>query len=163
VHGGSPRFAYPNGIAVDGSRGRIYVAHMEGISTFPLAEGHGSAGSGDAKSIGGVASGIDGLYSCGETLLAIQSLLDFQQVVQFELGMDGDTITGFTVLERKHPAHAAATTAAIAGDTLYYIASSQLGRLLPDGSVRRQEGVPRTSVILRLPLGGACGSADAAR
>lgn len=156
VYGGSPQFGYPNGVAADSSRGRIYVAHMEGISTLGLRNRQPARPTPLVTQTGRPMSGIDGLYYCGGGLLGIQSLLDSQQVVRFVLGADGVTVTEVKVLERKHPAHNAATTGTIAGDTLFYIASSQLGRLQPDGSVRAAEGPPTSSVILRLPLDGAC-------
>ncbi len=157
VHGGSPRFVYPNGVAIDAKRGRIYVAHMEGISTFRLADPVPAAHAPLVAATGVPTSGIDGLYLCGRALLGIQSLLDSQQVTRFVLAPDGITVTAATVLERKHPAHDVATTGVIVGDSLYYIAGSQLGRLQPDGFVRPVEGSPRSSVVLRLPLNGACG------
>jgi len=155
VHGGSPRFIYPNGVAVDAARGRIYVAHMEGIAAFALADGQ--APPAPLTTPGVATTGIDGLYPCGGGLLGIQSLLDAQQVTRLALDAGGAAATAATALERRHPAHQIATTGVIVGDALFYIAGSQLARLQPDGSVRPAEGPPTSSVVLRLPLNGVCG------
>lgn len=156
VHGGSPRFIYPNGVAVDARRGRIFVAHVEGISSFALGVEGPVQPVQLAAPVGAPTSGIDGLYVCGGSLLAIQSLLDAQQVSVLGLDADGAGVTAVTALERKHPEHQVATTGVVVGDALYYVAGSQLPRLQPDGSVHPAQGAPRYSVVLRLPLQGAC-------
>ena len=160
VYGDSPRFVYPNGVTVDAERGRIYVAHTAGISVLPLDD-EPPVGAPPLLELEGPGSGIDGLYLCGAGLLAIQSLLDSQRVVHLSLANEGLAATEARVLERNHPAHRVATTGVIVGDDLYYIASSQLGRLLPDGAVQPAAGEPVPSVVLRLPLEGACAGARA--
>ena len=146
-------FTYPNGIAV-GARGELYIAHVEGLSRFdPAAE--------DAKLVrlpaptGVSAGGIDGLYACGDGLLAVQNLSGFQQVTHFALADSGTRIAAARALERDHPRYDAPTTGAIAGDAFHYIANAQLRRL--DDDMNLKPGEPANAPeILALPLQGAC-------
>ena len=162
VHGGANDFTYPNGVTVSADGRRLYVAHMEGLSTMPLD----GAGAGRlvrvATPSGTSAGGIDGLYACGDGLLAVQRLLDFQQVTRFRLSPDGLRVTGAEALERRHPAYEAATTGAIAGGAFTYIANAQLARLRSGGATAPRTPAVR-SLALRLPLEGACGTTATAR
>lgn len=156
VHGGDG-FAYPNGLALSPDGTQLHVAHWEGLSVVALR----GAAAGTVRRVAvapGVADGgIDGMYRCGRGLLAVQSQLGFQQVALLAISPDGARATATRVLERRHPAHGVATTGAIAGDSFYYIANAPLDRMLPEGGL-----APATAanepVILRLPLGGACGA-----
>lgn len=160
VHHDANHFTYPNGVAVSGDGRRLYVAHMEGLSTMALD----GAGAGQlvrvATPAGVSAGGIDGLYACGDGLVAVQRLLDFQQVTRFALSPDGQRITGSEALERRHPAYDFATTGAIANGAFTYIANAQLGRLRSGGATapRPAGAAPVKSLALRLPLAGACGT-----
>jgi hypothetical protein len=98
---------------------------------------------------------IDGLYACAGGLLGVQRLLDFQQVTWFELAPGGRRIATARALERRHPAHDAATTGALARGAFFYIANAQLGRLRSDGGLTPAAAPPR-SIVLRLPLDGVC-------
>ena len=101
---------------------------------------------------------IAGLIShCGTDLIGIQRLIDFQQVTRFRLSPDGVRVTATEALERRHPAHEAATTGVPVGAAFYYIANAQLGRLQANGGVTTAAR-PSPSVVLRLPLGAACAS-----
>ena len=162
AHGGANDFTYPNGVAVSTDGRRLYVAHMEGLSTMPLD----GAGAGRlvrvATPAGTSAGGIDGLYACGDGLLAVQRLLDFQQVTRFRLSPDGGRITSAEALERRHPAYDFATTGAIGGGAFTYIANAQLGRLRTGGAIapRAAGAAAVRSLALRLPLAGACDAAS---
>jgi hypothetical protein len=152
---GATGMTYPNGIALAADGSRLFVAHAEGLSTLAL-EGHGEGRLERMTAPTGVTTGgIDGLYACAGGLLAVQRMLDFQQITWFELSADGRAVAAARALERRHPAHDAATTGAIAGDHLHYIADAQLGRLRPDGSLAPADP-PRETVVLRLPLDGLC-------
>jgi sugar lactone lactonase YvrE len=155
VHGGAPAFSYPNGIAFDPGRPRLYVAHIEGISVIDVAADGAPRVARMVAPAGVGTGGVDGLYACRGGLLAVQSLLDFQQVTHFALSTDGRGITSARALERRHPAHDAATTGALAGTELYYIANAQLDRLLDGGGVA-PAAEPHRSVILRLPVDVSC-------
>ena len=156
VHGDAPDFTYPNGLAVAPGGRRLYVAHVEGVSAFTLGESMPKGITRLPTPPGISAGGIDGLYACAGGLLAIQSLFDFQQVTWFRLAPDGRQSLAARALERRHPAHDAATTGAVAGGALFYIANAQLARLAPDGTVSPAAGRGR-SVVLRLPLQSPCG------
>ena len=157
VHGGARDFTYPNGVAVAADGTRLYVAHWEGMSTVALAGAEAGRVRRVAAPAGVPTGNVDGLYACPGGLIAVQGLLDFQQVTWFDLAPDGRAFTGARALERRHPAHDAATTGAVARDALYYIANAQLARLRGDGQLTPARE-PRGTVVLRLPLGGACGA-----
>lgn len=158
VHGGA-HFTYPNGIAVSADGSRLHVAHAEGVSTLSLTGGSAARVERLTAPEGVTLGGIDGLYACGTGLLAVQRLLDFQQVSRIELSADGRTAVAVHPLERRHPAHDAATTGAIAGGAFHYIADARLARLRPEGGLAPVDA-PRGSVVLRLPLGEACAASD---
>ena len=159
VHGAAPDFTYPNGVAVTPDGTRLYVAHVEGLSVLPL----GGRAPGTLARVRATEAmptgGIDGLYACAnDRLVAVQGRTDFQQITAFTLARDGRSVVAARALERRHPAHDAATTGAIARGSLYYIANAQLGRLGPDGTVAPGPNA-RPSVVLRVPLGDACAGA----
>jgi hypothetical protein len=85
VHGGEARFRYPNGIALDPSERRLYVAHLEGISVAELGADAPPALAMMPRRAGVSGSGIDGLYACADRLVAVQGVLGFQQVTAFRL------------------------------------------------------------------------------
>lgn len=159
VHGGAG-FTYPNGIAVSADGSRLHVAHAEGVSTLALADDSEARVERLAAPEGVPLGGIDGLYACGTGLLAVQRLLDFQQVSRIELSADGRAALAVHPLERRHPAHDAATTGATAGDAFHYIADARLARLQPEGGLAPVDS-PRGAVVLRLPLGRACAASAA--
>lgn len=159
VHGGEARgaqFTYPNGLAIASDGRMLYVAHMEGLTAFPLLDSLVGQPLRVTMPAGISGGGIDGLYACGTSLLAVQSLLDFQQVTRFVLERGGRAVTRVEALERRHPRHQAATTGAITDEALYYIANAQLGRLRPRGATA-PASTPASSVVLRLPIAGGCG------
>ena len=157
VHAGTRDFTYPNGVAVAADGTSLYVAHWEGMSTLAFAGAAAGRVTRVAAPPGLPTGNVDGLYACPGGLIAVQRLLDFQQVTWFDLGPGGGAIAGARALERRHPAHDAATTGAVARGALYYIANAQLGRLRDDGQLAPARE-PRGTVVLRLPLDGACGA-----
>jgi len=155
VYGGSPRFTYPNGVAVGAGGRRLYVAHVEGLSTVELAGREAGRARPLPAPAGVPTGGIDGLYACGDALLAVQGMVGYDQVSWIELAPDGRRVRALRALERAHPAHDAATTGAPSADAFYYIANSQLPRLGQDGTLTPAPR-PRPSVVLRLPLPRRC-------
>ncbi len=149
------RFTYPNGIAATPDGRRVYVAHREGLSVVDLREAGGPQLRPVPTPPGVSAGGIDGLVVCGPGLVAIQGLLDFEQVTAFALAPGGRRITAARALERRHPAYDGPTTGAVAAGALYYVANAQLGRLAPDGTLAASAD-RRLSVVLRLPVPGGC-------
>jgi streptogramin lyase len=155
VYGDDVNFTYPNGIALSPDGGRLFVAHIEGISRFELDAPRPAMVRMPAPA-GVPTTGIDGLYACGQGVLGVQNRMGFQQVTYFTLDASGRRITGARALERRHPAHDSATTGAVVGDEFHYIANAQLRRLGPDWRVAPDDRAA-LPLILRLPLDGACG------
>jgi hypothetical protein len=144
-----------NGIAASPDGARLYLADgLRGIVAVDVAS---RALRPIATPPGGVLGGIDGLYVHGASLVGVQNGLAAgpERVVQAFLDPSGDRIACVRVLERSHPDYEVPTTGVIVGDSLYYVAGSQLdrvdeaGRPLPIGALRE-------STILRLPLAGDC-------
>ncbi len=69
--------------------------------------------------------GIDGLLFNDNSLIAIQNGTNPLRVMRYRLNNTMDRVTGFDVIDRKHPAFNEPTIGTIAGNTLYYIANSQ--------------------------------------
>jgi sugar lactone lactonase YvrE len=155
VYQDADRFLYPNGIAVSADGSRLYVAHWEGMSSFALGATPGLSPERLSAAEGVPTTGIDGLYRCGDGLLAVQYLLDFAQITRLTLSPDGRRAAGSRPLERRHPAQSDPTTGALAANTFHYIANAQLDRLSEDQTLR--PGTGARSVVLRLPLEGTCG------
>ncbi|HEU4564230.1 MAG TPA: hypothetical protein VFS05_06270 [Gemmatimonadaceae bacterium] len=141
-------FTHPNGITLDDAARTLFVAHAEGVSAIDLRtrrvrrleppEGHTIAG-------------LDGLYSIGGLLVGIQNEGPMRdRVVAFRVTAHG-RIAEVGELERAHPAYHIPTTGAVTGDTLLYIANSQLDRLR---APRRGERLPAADpiVVLRLQI-----------
>ena len=154
VYAGAPDFMYPNGITVSTDGDWLYFADAAGLSALDLRRP-------DARPervttpVSVSTAGIDGLYACGDDLFAVQRRLGYEQVTRFRLTTDGRGIAGAEALERRHPAHEAATTGAIADGAFYYIANAQLRLLGPDGEMVKT-ATPRRSLILRLPIEMPC-------
>ena len=142
-------FQYPNGIALDGSGGRLYVADSsKGISIVEIATKktrplpHPS----DVT-----LHSVDGLYAYGASLVAIQNGPGMERVVQFRLDQAGERVEGVRVIESRNAQLDAPTTGAIAGSDFFYIANSQLQNLGDDGKLKA--GVKLKDVrIFRAPL-----------
>jgi hypothetical protein len=145
-----PRFHWPNGITLSTDGSRLYAAHLEGISAIDPRTGaitplpHPPAAA---------MADIDGLYACGNSLIAIQRMADFQQVSRFVLSLSGDSIVAMEAVERSHPAYVDPTTGVMVGGDLFYIANAQFRRLLPDHTLA-PAARPHGTVILR--LAGVC-------
>jgi sugar lactone lactonase YvrE len=137
----TPDFSGPNGIALSRDERTAYVAHLEGISAVRLADGRRTR----LRHARGIAtSGIDGMYRCGDRLVAIQALVGHDRIAAFRLSASGDSIVSVTTLERSHPAFAAPATGTIVNDTLHYIARRRPSRVTGDTT---------SALVLRLPVG----------
>ena len=141
-----PQLHYPNGIALDAERGRLYVAHLEGISSTSINDRSPHL-TRLPRAEGVPANGIDGLYYCGNALFAVQQRYQFQQVTRFALSPDGRRIIGDSALERRHPIYDWATTGAFSHGDFFYIANAQLRRLASDGSISRPTLTGRSTIL----------------
>jgi sugar lactone lactonase YvrE len=98
---------------------------------------------------GAALRGIDGLYVHGGALVWIQNGVEPARVVRARLGGDGAALGDLQVLDAGHPDYAVPTTGVVVGDTLFYVATAQLGAIRPGGRVAPADSM-RENVILRL-------------
>lgn len=140
-------FVYPNGIALDEKRKKMYVADATGIQIVDLSDKSLSS-----LSDGGITytTGIDGLYFFNGDLVAIQDTgLQDDRVVRFS--MKGDTIRKVAVLQGMRQDFKIPTTGTFMDGYFYYIANSQLRNLKPDMGFVDEDQLAK-SVILRLKI-----------
>lgn len=137
-----------NGIATGGD-GALYVADD---SLGPLLV---DPASGRWRRVvapaGAAVRGIDGLYVHGRSLVWVQNGVEPARVVQAPLVAGGDSLGDLRVLDADHPDDAIPTTGVLVGDTLFYVATAQLGAIRPGGRVAPADSM-RENVFLRLPV-----------
>ena len=139
----TPDFSGLNGIALSRDGRTAFVAHLEGISAVRLSDGRRTR----LRHAPGIAtSGIDGMYRCGDRLIAIQAIVGHDRIAAFRLNARGDSIVALETLERSHPAYGFPATGTIVGDTLHYIARRRPAQ--PPAA-----GDTTSALVLRLPLG----------
>ena len=95
--------------------------------------------------------GIDGLYVHRGALVWIQNGIEPARVVQAPLSDDGLAIRTLRTLDRDHPDYDVPTTGVMVGDTLFYIATAQLGAIRPGGRVAPADSM-RENVVLRVTV-----------
>ncbi|MBS1680118.1 MAG: hypothetical protein JST48_00250 [Bacteroidetes bacterium] len=71
--------------------------------------------------------GVDGLYAYNHSLIAIQNGVFPSRSARYFLNKNLNEITGFEIIDRKHPDFNEPTLGVIVGKTFYYIANSQWG------------------------------------
>lgn len=147
---GATRLTYPNGLAW--RRGALVVADVEGLVRFDVATGRGTRVQAAPAEWPGL---VDGLYACGDDLVAVQGTVDGTRIVRLALDAGATAVRRLTTLERGHPAAGLPTTGVMLGGTLVYIADSQLRRLQADDTLT-PAATPRETVLLRLPIAGGC-------
>jgi hypothetical protein len=138
-------FTYPNGLALSADEHLLYVAHEEGITIIDVRTARGRLLS---PTHGSTLTGIDGLYVTGRRLIGVQNGPGSEQVIGATLDGSGHCIGAVRVLERRHPAYDTPTTGVVVGDTLFYLANSQLRRFATGHATASRD----TTVVLRLPL-----------
>ncbi|MDB4917188.1 MAG: SMP-30/gluconolactonase/LRE family protein [Gemmatimonadetes bacterium] len=122
-------FGYPNGIAFSPDGRTLLVAHAGGIMVIDPRTGNMRTLETHPDSILGA---IDGLYVNGSTLMGVQATRRGEQIVAARLRMRGALPPGVECvrpLVRGHAAFEQPTTGVVVGDTLFYIANSQVRRL----------------------------------
>jgi sugar lactone lactonase YvrE len=145
----SGSFVYPNGITLDATGSRLYVADFtRGISIVEIATGKARPLP-HPRAV--TLHSVDGLYAHRGGLVAIQNGPGMERVVRFALDGTGNRVTGLTVLEGRSPELALPTTGAIAGEAFFYIANSQVDALEEDGKLK-PGAKPEPARILRAPL-----------
>ena len=92
-----------------------------------------------------------GLYVHDGALVWVQNGVEPARVVQARLNADGERMESLQVLDAGHPDYDVPTTGVIVGDTLFYVATAQLGAIRPGGRVAPADSL-RENVILRVTL-----------
>jgi sugar lactone lactonase YvrE len=119
-------FPYANGIAISPDEKKLFVAHFNGgISAVDIASRQVRVLPRQATAS---TAGIDGLYFYRESLIAVQNAFGNTRIVRYFLTHALDGITHVETLEYRNPLFGVPTTAAIAGDSLYYMANTCLDR-----------------------------------
>ena len=157
--GSSRSLAYPNGIALMPGGGRLLVAHANGMIGIDTRSGRTTP---VTTTAGASLAGIDGLYLTGSTLVAIQGTDTEDQVLTASVlgsSRDGVRLGCVTVIERQHPAYELPTTGVVVGDSLFYVANSQVRRLDRFDRVQpRADGGPTIVLGLAIPRSGCAES-----
>ncbi|MBN2135134.1 MAG: SMP-30/gluconolactonase/LRE family protein [Acidobacteria bacterium] len=140
-------FAYPNGITKGADENTLYMSNeFDGIYRIDIKTKKLTLlPHPDDVSL----SGVDGMYFYKNSLVCVQNGLN--RISRFYLDKTGDRVEKIEVLETRNPNFIIPTTGAIAGDTFYYIANSQLGAYKPDGSLI-PEDQRKDIVILKTQL-----------
>jgi hypothetical protein len=95
---------------------------------------------------------IDGLYADGATLIGIQNVTNPGRVVRLHLRADGDGVERVeTLLSHHHPAIDEPTTGVVVGRTFALLATTQVGRFRPDGTIESPETL-EPPVVLGIEL-----------
>lgn len=140
------RFAYPNGIAFLPAERGLLVAYWQGLVTIELPSGRVAQVRAATDSL---VSRIDGLYATCAGYAGIQNMVNPSRVIAFRI--EGGSAAGVRELERGRPDFRGPTTGAVVGDTLFYVATAQIGPFDP----RNEGGSLAPVLVLRLPIG--CG------
>jgi hypothetical protein len=100
---------------------------------------------------GDTATGIDGLYVHGRSLVWIQNGIEPARVVRATLSDDALGVREVRTLDRGHPDYDVPTTGVMVGDTLFYVATAQLGAIRPGGRMLPADSL-RENVVLRVTI-----------
>lgn len=117
-------FGYPNGIALSDDGSVLFVADfVRGLTAIPLATRRLRV---LPHPRGAATHGFDGLYFHRGALVGVDNGAGGGRIVRLELAPDLGSIVGVEVLEAGHPDFLIPTTGVLDGDSLVYIANSQL-------------------------------------
>ena len=146
---GPGTFLYPNGIALSSDDKHLYVADFKhGLSVLDVAT---KASRPLPFSAGVSTAGIDGLYTVGGDLLAVQNGAGRDRIVRYRLDPTGGSIQKLEVLESRNPFFRTPTTGAVTSDGFVYLANPNLEALDDDGNVKKDARLEEL-VVLRAPL-----------
>jgi streptogramin lyase len=138
----------PQGLAFSPDGRRLFVAdYALGIARVDPRSGAVALLPGPESAALG---GIDGLVYARGSLIGIQNGFRPHKVLRLTLADDASRITGARVLERARPDYDEPTLGTLAGDDLFYVATSQYSKVREDGSLDLERLKP--SIILRLTL-----------
>lgn len=137
-----------NGIALDATRGTLFVAAAHEIVRVELATGRRSRlVNGTTHPLGS----FDGLYWWNGGLVGVQNGVHPGRIVRLTLDEAATTVTAADILERYHPQANGVTTAALDGDALFYIVNTQSRAFRADGTPIDRR-LLTDILVARLPL-----------
>jgi SMP-30/Gluconolactonase/LRE-like region len=121
-------FTAANGIALSSDERTLFVASFgDGVSAIDLL-------SESVKPLPHPANVslayIDGLYAVKGSLIAIQNGPMVPRVVRFALNTGGNEIVAIQILERRNPFFDGITTGTVVGNQFYYVANSQVDKVV---------------------------------
>ena len=129
--GTDPRFVNLQGLALDESRGRLFVAdYLAGLFSVDPRTGETQA---IANPSGAHLGGIDGLYLHRGDLVGIQNGVTPQRIVRIRLDTSGRTALALEVLQQALPEWNEPTHGAVVDGRFYYIATSNWPAYTEDG------------------------------
>jgi len=138
-----------NGLAVSADGKMLYVGHSTGVARVDTASGAIERVVPPARE---TIAAIDGLYLWHGDLIGIQNITTPGRVIRMRMNKAGTEIVSVDTLQSHHNrAFDEPTTAAIAGDGLYVLATTQLPNYNAKGEVARVAN-PKKPAIVRIIL-----------
>lgn len=149
VFSADPRFANPQGIALDEKAGKLYMAdYLTGLFVIDVETGEATPLKNEADAWLG---GIDGLYLHKDGLIGIQNGSTPQRIVYMGLNDDKTAITSFITMHRTLDGWNEPTHGAVIGTDFHYIATSNWPSYNDDGTVKEKPALQPLR-IMTLPL-----------
>ncbi len=144
-----PRFANPQGIALDEKSGKLFMAdYLAGLFAIDTETGEATQLENKANAHLG---GIDGLYLYEGGLIGIQNGSTPQRIVYIGLDDDRAAVTSFVTLHRNLQDWNEPTHGAVVGKEFRYIATSNWPSYGDDGTVKEEPALQPLR-IMTLPL-----------
>ena len=137
-----------NGIAISDDEKTLFVAGDFGIYRVDLGTGSSAP---LQKTSDVIDASIDGLYFYRQSLVGIQNAIHPGRVVRFYLDPTLTKITGWEILETYNPAFENPTTGSLDGDSLLFMANTQLHKWQPGKPLPAPSGLHDVQ-ILRISL-----------
>jgi sugar lactone lactonase YvrE len=137
-----------NGIAVSDDEKILFVAGDFGIYRVDLGTGSSAP---LLKTSDVIDASIDGLYFYRQSLVGIQNAIHPGRVVRFYLDPTLTKITAWEILETYNPVFENPTTGSLDGDSLLFMANTQLHKWQPGKPLPASSGLHNVQ-ILRLSL-----------
>jgi sugar lactone lactonase YvrE len=137
-----------NGITISDDEKTLFVAGDFGIYWVDLRTGSSAP---LKKTWDVIDASIDGLYFYRQSLIGIQNAIHPGRVVRFYLDPSLTKITDWEILETYNPAFENPTTGSLDGDSLLFMANTQLHKWQPGKPLPAPSGL-RDVQILRISL-----------
>jgi len=145
----SDAFVNPQGLAFSADEKRLFMAdYLKGIFSIEVKSKTVSLLSPAPKT---TMLGFDGLYYHKGRLIGVQNGVRPARLVEMSLNAGGTEVGTFKVVEANNPVFDEPTLAALAGDTLFYIANSQWATIDDQGKLAADEKL-HDPIVLKLKL-----------